>query len=187
MGAVRRDTLDSLSTLDEDWSRRGSAQSNVVLVLPYRFGPVSADPSATTVLSPPPAPRSPKLRGSNLHLRLRSDSGLALYTNRAALRQYTDYNSNGSPRSTDTRGRPLSYDAASNVDTNSLGRSLDTREPPQQSRPLPNFFGPEVIKMAFSNPTTGHRLYQFAKSRHCTADMEFLLKVNIPYWFRRLP
>lgn len=179
MGATRRDTLDSLSTLDGDWSRRGSAQSNVVLVLPYRFGPPPADPSTTTVLSPPPARRSPKLRANNLHLRLRSDSGLALHTNQAALRQYTDYTSNGSPRPTDTRGRPLSYDAVSNVDTISLGngRSLEIKEPARHSRPLPNFFGSEAIKMAFSNPTTGQRLCQFARSRHCAADVEFLLKV----------
>ncbi|KAK0643421.1 hypothetical protein B0T16DRAFT_512645 [Cercophora newfieldiana] len=178
---MRRDTLDSLSTLDEDWSRRGSAQSNVVLVLPYRFGPPPADPSATTVLSPPPVRRSPKLsRANNLHLRLRSDSGLALHTNQAALRQYTDYTSNGSPRSTGTRGRPLSYDAASTIDTISVGngRSLELKESTRQNKPLPNFFGPEAIKMAFSDPTTGQRLCQFAKSRHCAADVEFLIKVD---------
>ncbi|KAK0619942.1 hypothetical protein B0T14DRAFT_537563 [Immersiella caudata] len=179
MRAMRRDTLDSLSTLDEDWSRRGSAQSNVVLVLPYRFGPATADPSATTVLSPPPARRSPKPRPSNLHLRLRSDSGLALHTNQLALRQYTDYNSHGSPRSTGTRVRPVSYDAASTIDTASLGtgKSLDIKET-RQIKPLPSFFGPDVIKMAFSNPTTGQRLCQFARSRHCAADVEFLMKVD---------
>src|SRR4051794_37957360 len=105
MRSMGSETCDSLSTLGEDRSRRGSAQSN------------------TTVLSPPPTRTSPKFGANNLHLRLRSDSGLALHTNRAALRQYTDYTSNGSPRSSDTHERPPSYDAACAVYTISLGKT----------------------------------------------------------------
>ncbi|KAK4450760.1 hypothetical protein QBC34DRAFT_296629 [Podospora aff. communis PSN243] len=180
MRATRRDTLDTLSTLDETRSRRGSAQSNVVLVFPYRFDQMAADPSTTTtILSPPPTRRSPKPRAKNLHLRLRSDSGLALHTNQLAFRQYTNYSSNGSPLSGDTLKRPASYDATSTADTITLGngRNPDVTEA-RQNKPLPSFFDPEVIKMAFSNPTTGQRLCQFAKSRRCAADVEFLLKVD---------
>jgi phototropin len=181
MLSIKRDTVDSLSTLGEDWSRRESVQSNPVLVLPYRYDPRTSDLNATA-LSPPPAPGSPKAQQPHkLHLRLRSDSGLDLHTNKAAFRQYTDYNSDGSLRSQTSRARPLSFDGVSNIDTISIGKrcSADLREPLHQNRPIPNFFGREVIKMAFCDPTTGQRLCQFAQSRHSAADVEFLLKVGI--------
>ncbi|KAK3352404.1 hypothetical protein B0T25DRAFT_185405 [Lasiosphaeria hispida] len=181
MLSVRRDTLDSTSSLGDDWSRHGSAQPNPVLVLPYRFDRRMSDLPPATILSPPPRLGSPKLPSKSLHhVRLRSDSGLALHTNKAALRQYTNYNTDGSMRSTPEPAEPLSYDVAASKEALSLGngRSTELREPPRRSRPLPNFFDPEVIRMAFCNPTTGQRLCRFAQSKHCAADMEFLLKVE---------
>ncbi|KAK0714557.1 hypothetical protein B0H67DRAFT_490420 [Lasiosphaeris hirsuta] len=181
MLSVRRDTLDSISTLGDDWSGRGSAQSNPVLVLPYRFDRRTSDLPPATALSPPPRPGSPKLPFNSLyHVRLRSDSGLALHTNKAALCQYTDYNADGSMRSAPKPARSFSYDVAGSKETLSLGngRSAEFKEPPRQSRPLPKFFDPEVVRMAFCNPTTGQRLCQFAQSKHCAADMKFLLKVE---------
>lgn len=177
MLSVRRDTLDSLSTVAE--SRRGSGHSNTVLVLPYRFSPAYGDMGSMTVLSPPPPQRTPKLRKDSSHTRLRSDSGLALHTNQVALRQYTEYSSKGLSRPPGYRVRPLSYDGVRTCESLSLGRqrSSEFRPPSRQSRPLPDFFDPGLIKLAFSNQITGQRLCRFAKSRHCAADMEFLLKV----------
>lgn len=138
----------------------------------------------TTILSPPPPRRNPKPLKENYHLRLRSDSGMSLHTNQLVLRQYTDYNSKGSLRPPTPRVRPLSYDGS--TDAPSLGtRSSESKESPRPSGPLPDFFDPDVIKMAFSNKTTSQRLYQFAKSRHCAADMEFLMKVSPPYDWRQ--
>ncbi|KAK0636592.1 hypothetical protein B0T17DRAFT_504028 [Bombardia bombarda] len=122
-----------------------------------------------------------------MHLRLRSDSGLALHTNQAGFRQYTDYTSDGSLRSPTTgyRKRPLSYDGVSSFEALSLGKrqsaesrpSLQVPQMPQQFS-LADFFDPAVVKMAFSDPITGERMCQFAEGTSATADMEFLLKVD---------
>ncbi|KAK3390071.1 hypothetical protein B0H63DRAFT_389263 [Podospora didyma] len=180
MLSIKRDTVDSFSSLGDDWSRRGSVQSNPVLVLPFRFDPRSSDLN-TTALSPPPVSGTPKPQPKNVHLRLRSDSGFSLHTNQSAFRQYTDYNSDGSTRSvTRPERRPLSFEGTGNVDSISVGsrNSSHLREPPPLNRSVPNFFDQEVIKLAFCNPTTGQRLSQFAQSRPCAADVEFLLKVE---------
>ena len=103
-----------------------------------------------------------------------------MHTNQAAFRQYTDYNSDGSLRTSSLRKRPLSYDAASNVDSISLGTSIhvDFVRSPHQMKPIPGFFDPELIRIAFAHPFVGPRLRQFAKGTHCAADMEFLVKVD---------
>lgn len=177
MLSVKRNTFGSFSTLSDDWSRHGSAQSNSALILPYRLSARTSDLNTTALSPPPAAPGSPRLQKT--HLRLRSDSGLALHTNQAAFRQYTDYNSDGSPRTSSLQKRPLSYDAASNVDSISLGTSIhvDFVHSPHQMKQIPRFFGRDVIQAAFAHPTTGQRLCQFAKGTHSAADMEFLLKV----------
>ena len=73
----------------------------------------------------------------------------------------------------------LSFDGS--AETLSLGtRKSESKEFPRSGRLLPDFFDLGVIKMAFSNKTTSQRLFQFAKSRNCAADMEFLMKVGHP-------
>ncbi|KAK3379176.1 hypothetical protein B0T24DRAFT_589768 [Lasiosphaeria ovina] len=178
MLSVERNTIESHSTLGEKRSRRGSVQSNPVLVLPFRFDPRESILN-TTALSPPPVSGAPKPQPKNLHLRLRSDSGLSLHTNQSAFRQYTDYNPDGSTRSVAVSKRPLSFDEAGHADNISLGSgSAHFRDHSPRGRSIPNFFDRDVIKLAFCNPTTGQRLCRFAQTRHCAADVEFLLKVD---------
>ncbi|KAK0721989.1 hypothetical protein B0T26DRAFT_749456 [Lasiosphaeria miniovina] len=178
MLSAERNTIESLSTLGENRSRRGSAQSNPVLVLPFRFDPRESILN-TTALSPPPVSGAPKPQPKNLHLRLRSDSGLSFHMNQSAFRQYTDYNPDGSTRSVAVSKRPLSFDEAGHADNISLGSgSTHFRDYSPRGRSIPNFFDRDVIKLAFCNPTTGQRLCRFAQSRHCAADVEFLLKVD---------
>ncbi|KAK3323742.1 hypothetical protein B0T19DRAFT_212893 [Cercophora scortea] len=179
MLSMKRGTFGSPPTLGEDWNRRNSLQANPVLVLPYRIDPRTGDMKSA-------APPSPATSGSSrshpekLHIPLRSDSGLALHTNQSAFRQYTDYNSDGSLRSPGHRKRPLSYDGISSIDTLSLGnRSCEeSRDQPQPSQSIPDFFDRDVINMAFGNPTTEQKIYKFAQGRHCAGDVEFLSKVD---------
>lgn len=50
-----------------------------------------------SISSPSLTPLRNRVHADQLSLKLRSSSGLSLHTNKAALRQYTDYNSDGSP------------------------------------------------------------------------------------------
>lgn len=184
MLSVKRDTLDSFSSLSEGRSRRSSIHSNAVLVLPFRDEPRWSNPNATALSPPPPASAAstaPPFQSKGLHLRLRSDSGLSLHTNQSAFRQYTDYNSDGSVRSRSSPTRPHSLTESSSKDNFRMvskpfcSASKDIIPPPKN---LPDFFDPAMIKLAFSNPTTGQRLCQFARTRNSAADMEFLLKVD---------
>ncbi|KAK4465861.1 hypothetical protein QBC42DRAFT_217879 [Cladorrhinum samala] len=185
MLSVKRDTVDSFCSLSESRGRRSSIHPNAVLVLPFRNESRWSNPNATA-LRPPPlastASTAPPLQSKGLHLRLRSDSGLSLHTNQSAFRQYTDYNSDGSwgSRYSPTRSHSLTkscstdnFRLVSKPFSNSA--SKDIIAPPKT---LPDFFDPAIIKLAFSNPATGQRLCQFARTRNSGADMEFLLKVD---------
>ncbi|KAM7195312.1 hypothetical protein V8F20_007531 [Naviculisporaceae sp. PSN 640] len=182
MHSVNRNTWESFSTLSDDWSRRGSAQSNSTFLHPYRFSARASDLN-TTGLSPPPAPAghgSQNRKPVRTHSRLRSDSGLALHANQTAFRQYTDYNSNGSLKTSGGKKRPLSFDSANTSDCISMRTSIqiDFTSPPKQVKPIPNFFDRDIIQAAFTHAHTRQRLLQFAKGTRWAADLEFLFKVN---------
>jgi len=176
LSATRRDTFGYLSPLAEDWTRR-HRQSSPVILLPCRFSPkIDLKPASP---SPPPyITPSPRAKSQNVHIRLRSDSGLALHTNQQAFRQYTDYNSDGSLRTTPSY-RPLSFDGTSNVDTLSLGNgwSKDSREYDPHTRPLPDFFDRDVALRALYDPAVSSKLHSFAQGRRCFSDLQFLQKV----------
>ncbi|KAJ4300122.1 hypothetical protein N0V88_002791 [Collariella sp. IMI 366227] len=132
-----------------------------------------------TALAPPPSSiQKPPRRKSNV--RLRSDSGLALHTNQAGFRQYTGYNPDGSLPLRPSPVRTLSSDDNSSVEDFDLGREsgTDLRGFKSHDKVLPDFFEPAVIKLAFTNPSTAQRLRKFAETRHNTADIDFLMKVE---------
>jgi len=178
MLTMKRDTVDSFATFGDNWARRSSIQSNPVLVLPHRLGTATCEVN-TTPLSPPPIPSigSPGTKTEKIHVRLRSDSGLSFHTNQSAFRQYTDYNSDGSPRSPSYFNRPLSFDRASSPSVAEAAPTIGSRCSFRQLEPLPDFYSSEAIALAFSDATISQRLCQFAQSRNCAADMEFLMKV----------
>ncbi|GAB1319206.1 RGS domain-containing protein [Madurella fahalii] len=155
-------------------SRRGSTRLKPVLVLPCR-----SDPS-TAGLSPPLVSRSARVRSKNTRGRLRSGSGLSLHTNHGSFRQYTGYNSGGSVPSGPCHRKGVSYDESSSVDTPTFAprASIECKELASQCGVLPDFFGPVVIKAAFSNPATRRKLCSFARNRHTVADIGFLFKVE---------
>ncbi|KAK4199983.1 hypothetical protein QBC40DRAFT_77074 [Triangularia verruculosa] len=178
MLSVKRGTLDSLSTLSDSQSLRGSG----ILVLPSLNDPRSSVPNATA-LSPPPASKPPQpQQNSCVPSRLRSDSGLSLHTNQAAFRQYTDYNSDGSVRSGSSHTKAGSSTEAGSLDNVPIGPkpSIALKDTILQAKLLPNFFDPAVIKLAFSNPTTGHKLCRYAASKGGAVanQMDFLIRVD---------
>ncbi|KAK4226746.1 hypothetical protein QBC38DRAFT_219264 [Podospora fimiseda] len=182
MLSAKRDTIDSLSSLSEDRSRRSSFQSsNAVLVLPFRNESRWSNLNTTALSPPPTASNAPPLTQSkNIHLRLRSDSGLSLHTNQPAFRQYTDYNSDGSLRSKYSYARSQSLRGSSSSDNVrwAFKKTPVVKQTFGPRKTLPDFFDPAVIKLVFANPTTSQRLCRFASSRSSAADMEFLLKVD---------
>ncbi|KAK3987563.1 hypothetical protein QBC44DRAFT_294744 [Cladorrhinum sp. PSN332] len=180
MLSVKKNTIDSFSSLSEDRSRRSSVQSNAVLVLPFRNEPRWSNPNATALSPPPPTSNPPPVQSKSAHLRLRSDSGLSLHTNQSAFRQYTDYNSDGSMRSRSSHTRSQSLNGSSSSDNLRLASKQTSmiKETFGLPKTLPDFFDQAVIKLAFANPTTSQRLCRFASGRNSAADMEFLLKVD---------
>jgi len=174
LGSLTSGSLDDLDSLDsiseDDPIRQGRVQSDVAFVLPYCPVPGVEDTGNTAEPPYPTASRSCGPRVNNQHLRLRSGSGLAHHTNQPALRQYTDYNQDGTLRPVDIRtGMPSSRGRVTQY--------LRSAHHSPHTRKLPDFFAPDVIKAALSSPIIIQRLLRFAKTRRFAPEMEFLLKV----------
>ncbi|KAM9876229.1 hypothetical protein VDGE_00799 [Verticillium dahliae] len=136
------------------------------------------------VVSPPPTPRSGSGRPNELAMRLRSNSGLSLHTNEDALRRYTDYNSDGSPRSP-TFGRVVwgSIDGVAIKNEPSKPAAgtptlLTTAGTSEQPLPIPDFWSNDTFQSALANPRICRRLLRFAQSRGCETDVEFLMRLQ---------
>lgn len=136
-----------------------------------------------TALSPPPPgfeATQPQQQRKKPPLRLRSDSGLALHPSPIPLRQYSNCSQDCLSPTQLCYARKPSIDGFSNVEEVSLDHQLSTelRGFASSARVLPNFFEPAVIKLAFSNSSTGQRLRKFAETRPPEPDIDFLLKVS---------
>lgn len=181
---LREDNPDSLPTSRGNQNKQQNPKPKPLRVLPYPLDRHNTNPTLTS-LSPPPVAKDRKLNLKGSHVRLRSDSGLALHTNQAGFRQYTDYNPDGSlPSSRPCPGRSLSWDGDSSAEDISLPTeaSTDITSPSSSLTKTPaSFFDPMVIKLAFSNPEIEQKLRRFAESRHNARDMEFLAKVRFSF------
>jgi phototropin len=164
----------------DDWGRRKSSPPLPLSATAFdSLNSVAAGRSRrTSTLSPPPSTKSPSLKHENLLHRLRSNSGLSLHTNEAALRQYIDYNQDGSARLSqfdpiEWHGDGFLQNAASSV-RGGLGHHGNGSA---TKLALPDFFSREVVQMVLHNPTTAHRLRQFAESKGSAENMAFLQQV----------
>ncbi|KAK2039213.1 hypothetical protein LZ31DRAFT_606929 [Colletotrichum somersetense] len=134
-----------------------------------------SQPVPTMTLSPPPTPRSS--RPKKLSMKMRSNSGLAFHMNEDALRQYTDYNPDGSPRSpTFGTGIWSSLDSVSTSFRRNFGTTVVEAQP--EPWPIPDFLGCELFQMILGNPAASQRLLQFAQRSGCGPDVEFLLRIQ---------
>ncbi|KAG7121227.1 Phototropin-1B like protein [Verticillium longisporum] len=117
-------------------------------------------------------------------MRLRSNSSLSLHINEDALRRYTDYNSDGSPRSP-TFGRVVwgSIDGVAIKNEPSKPAAgtptlLTTAGTSEQPLPIPDFWSNDTFQSALANPRICRRLLRFAQSRGCETDVEFLMRLQ---------
>ncbi|KAH6685849.1 hypothetical protein F5X68DRAFT_209406 [Plectosphaerella plurivora] len=129
-------------------------------------------------VSPPVTPYS--ARHDKLSHRLRSNSGLSLHTNEDALRRYTDYNSDGSPR-TPTFDNSVTWGSIDGVASGSRQTPRRPMPPPpqqtEQALPIPDFFSQKVFQAVLANPSTRDRFVRFARKSGATADIDFLLGI----------
>jgi hypothetical protein len=172
---LKSDTTEPLPRLNDDLSKTDSNKPIPILVSPCRVDRQTSNP-LVTALSPPPG----QLQHKKSHIRLRSDSGLALHTNQAAFRQYTHYNADGSVLARPSPVRTLSHDGNSSEEEFALHPqpSTELRGLMSHGALLPDFFEPSVIKLAFTNPETGQKLRKFAETRLGKTDTDFMLKVG---------
>ncbi|KAL2259821.1 hypothetical protein VTK26DRAFT_6362 [Humicola hyalothermophila] len=177
---LRKDHTDSPTGIS---SKPGKAKSKPApLSHLHSFDGQDTNPTLTSLSPPPSAIHTPRLNLKGSHLRLRSDSGLSMHTNQAAFRQYTDYNTNGSLPPRPSHASSSGWDGDSSAEDISSGSKANTDRTTTPSSPtrksLPDFFNPDIVKLAFSNPETEQKLRQFAESRHDATGMEFLAKVD---------
>ncbi|EFX05942.1 hypothetical protein CMQ_4011 [Grosmannia clavigera kw1407] len=151
---------------------------------------------SATLLSQPAAPSMSKSRSAertghsrrelsrdnsvsiSVH-RLRSNSGLALHTNSAALRRYIDYNQDGSTR------LPPTGEAQDDALLQSIGegilngssRSKRDRIPPG-APDGPGLFSREMVFAVLQDPEARRRLWDFARSQNNEENLDFLEKVE---------
>ncbi len=131
-----------------------------------------------SAISPPPASvRSSGRKQENLLTRLRSNSGLSFHTNNSALRQYTDYNQDGSTKLSQFDPVEWRESAVVGDGHRESRRVRDEGSSPTPS--VPDFFSREMVMMVLHNPTVSHRLWQFAQAKGGGENMEFLMKVMI--------
>ncbi|KAI3391393.1 hypothetical protein diail_7448 [Diaporthe ilicicola] len=132
-------------------------------------------------LSPPPSPLSPlssrrKKIPDPLTRRLKNKSGLKSHVNESALRQYTDYDNLGTPRSPfmspgiwtgNTFGEP---DARTNLE-----QFEDAFTP---ELPILDVFAMKTVNAMLKDQAAMARMRQFAQSRGRYKDIDFLMKVG---------
>ncbi|KAG8157886.1 hypothetical protein KVR01_012158 [Diaporthe batatas] len=136
---------------------------------------------AARPLSPPPSPLSPlssrrKKIPDPLTRRLKNKSGLKSHVNDSALRQYTDYDTLGTPRSPffspgiwtgNTFGEP---DARTNLE------QFEDAFTPQL--PILDVFAMKTVNAVLKDQGAIARMRHFAQSRGRYKDIDFLMKVE---------
>lgn len=163
--------------------------------IPTNFDYMDAAPSVPRVLSPPPTPRSPPPRPDRLSLRLRSNSGLRMHTNDAALSQYTDYQIHGqisprkakfptsiaehSPQNIDDVLSPQSMRPRSRQSMAYTSRGLTS------ALPFLDLLGKDSFQMAMDNPSVVRHLVRYCEDQGCEEGVDFLIKVSLLSCFER--
>lgn len=139
----------------------------------------SADYASTVprVISPPPSCRSPPPRTDRLSLRLRSNSGLTLHTNEAALSQYIDYKKDRLMRQPSFT-KPL-HDSP--LDEDDSNPSSDKKSPwamrPFCCPSFPTELSDEIFQLSLNHPIIAQKFRAYCKEQGCEGHLEFWMKV----------
>ncbi|KAI5862072.1 hypothetical protein GGS23DRAFT_605974 [Durotheca rogersii] len=139
------------------------------------------DNVSTSLQALPPSPtyRSPPTRHDSLSLRLRSNSGLALHTNDAALSKYIKYKKSWlrHPSSCDHQDHPLPLDE-------DVANSSFYAKMPWATGNVdcaiywPEFLGEDVHNIALDNPAVCRKFMGYCKEEGYEGYFEFLVKVR---------
>lgn len=115
--------------------------------------------------------------------RLRSNSGLSLHTNSAALRRYTDYNADGSTRLPPTDER---FDSDGRYGEELVDGS---NRPPgggvAGTPTTPKLLSWETVSAVLDDPVARQRLMEYTRSVGGTENLEFLEKVSTTHGYNR--
>ncbi len=163
-----------VSSRQSDWSRRRSSPVFSAGTTTFEsLNSVASSVERSAISSV----RSSGRKQENLLTRLRSNSGLSFHTNNSALRQYTDYNQDGSTKLSQFDPVEWRESAVVGDGHRESRRVRDEGSSPTPS--VPDFFSREMVMMVLHNPTVSHRLWQFAQAKGGGENMEFLMKVMI--------
>lgn len=137
-----------------------------------------ASKSYPNILSPPPSPNVSRNRNTSASFsqRLRSNSGLSLHMNEDALRQYTDYNADGTSRG--PLFRPFSWQSREGDSSDSGRRGLILDEGHEWNLPIPDVFGLDIFQMVLKDPSAAAGLLKFSRESGYGIDMAYLAKVS---------
>ena len=107
--------------------------------------------------------------------RLRSNSGLSLHTNSAALRRYTDYNADGSTRlpTTDEGFAPDSHHGEASDDVSGTPTT-------------PKLLSWEMVSAILDDPVARQRLIDYTRLYGGTENLDFLEQVRPLFFFLRI-
>ncbi|KAI0379254.1 hypothetical protein F5Y04DRAFT_131433 [Hypomontagnella monticulosa] len=130
------------------------------------------------VISPPPSCRSPPPRTDRLSLRLRSNSGLTLHTNEAALSRYINYKEDRLMRQPSFT-KPLRDSPLDEDDSN----PSSTKKTPWAMRPyccpsFPTDLSDEVFQLGLNHPIIAQKFRAYCREQGCEGYLEFLIKIQ---------
>lgn len=142
--------------------------------------------SKRSPLSPPLSPPVSRNRntnvtsGSNVRFaqRLRCNSGLSLHVNEDALRQYTDYNADGTSRG--PLFKPFNWrpEGESSGRRGSGYRNLVSAEEQEWTLPIPDVLGLEIFQTVLKDPAAASGLLKFSRGAGYGVNMAYLAKVS---------
>lgn len=172
----------SQNSLSEEYNRRRNSafvatSSTTAEPLGEKMRSMSLTP--LTISRHSSRPKSAKFQS----LRLRSNSGLSLHTNDEVLKEYTDYNPDGSPRTplytlSDSPYDPAGMGSIDAIASSQRRTSVAMTESEVTSKPMPSILSQDVFDMAMRNPEIANKLWKFAAAQGRGQDVEFLIKVK---------
>lgn len=143
-------------------------------------------PSKQSPLSPPLSPQMSRSRNTNVAShsnvrfaqRLRCNSGLSLHVNEDALRQYTDYNADGTSRG--PLFKPFNWKReGGNPSTRGSGqRNLVSGDEQEWTLPIPDVLGLEIFQTVLKDPAAASGLLKFSRGAGYGVNMAYLAKVS---------
>ena len=138
-------------------------------------------------LSPPLSPPVSRNRHTNVAShsnvkfaqRLRCNSGLSLHVNEDALRQYTDYNADGTSRG--PLFKPFNWQPEDeNSSTRGSGhRNLILGDEQEWTLPIPDVLGLEIFQTVLKDPAAASGLLKFSRGAGYGVNMAYLAKVSV--------